>query len=63
MALLPSTGFPETILPVATIYPLLPIHSDSKLRQFDPNTLPVGTPGNASYGGRSMVDPTSASHM
>jgi len=57
MALLPSTGFP------ATAYPALPEHRSNKLRQFDVNTLPIGRPGDSSYGGRSVVDPTSASHM
>jgi hypothetical protein len=33
------------------------------LRQFDPDTLPIGRPGDRGYGGRSAIDPTSASHM
>jgi hypothetical protein len=57
MAVLPSTGFP------ATAYPILPPHSDNMLRQFDPDTLPIGRPGDRGYGGRSAIDPTSASHM
>jgi hypothetical protein len=57
MAVLPSTGFP------ATAYPILPSHSDNKLQQFGRDTLPIGRPGDRSYGGRSVIDPTSASHM
>lgn len=55
MALLPSTGFPATA-PAAQ-------PSLQKLQQFDPDTLPIGTPGATGYGGRSVVIPTSASHM
>ena len=47
MAVLPSTGFP------ATAYPVLPSHNDNALRQFDPDTLPIGRPGGRSFGGRS----------
>lgn len=57
MAVLPSTGFP------ATAYPVLPTFAANKLRQFDLHTLPIGRPGDRPYGGRSVVDPTSASHM
>lgn len=57
MAVLPSTGFP------ATAYPILPSHRNTRLKQFDLHTLPIGRPGDRSYGGRSVVDPTSASHM
>jgi hypothetical protein len=55
MAVLPSTGFPATA-PVAE-------PSLQKLQQFDRDTLPIGRPGDRSYGGRSVIDPTSASHM
>jgi hypothetical protein len=57
MALLPTTGFP------ATAYPVLPAHRDNALRQFDPDTLPIGRAGGRGFGGRSAVDPTTASHM
>lgn len=57
MAVLPSTGFP------VTAYPALPSFVANKLRQFDLHTLPIGRPGDRPYGGRSVVDPTSASHM
>lgn len=57
MAILPITGFP------ATAYPAMPSYSATKLRQFDVNTLPIGRPGDITYGGRSVVDPISASHM
>ena len=51
MAVLPSTGFPATA-PVAE-------PSLQKLQQFDRDTLPIGRPGDRSYGGRSVIDPTS----
>jgi hypothetical protein len=57
MALLPATGFP------ATVYPSLPSFSADKIRQFEPRTLPIGIPGDMSYGGRSTIEPTTASHM
>lgn len=57
MAVLPSTGFP------ATAFPALPAHSNTQLRQFSHDTLPIGRPGDRTYGGRSVIDPTSASHM
>jgi hypothetical protein len=57
MAVLPPTGFP------ATAYPQLPAYDADRLRQFDPDTLPIGRAGDQGYGGRSVVDPTSASHM
>lgn len=57
MAVLPSTGFP------ATAYPVLPPYAAIRLRQFDLHTLPIGRPGDRVFGGRSVVDPTSASHM
>lgn len=57
MALIPSTGFP------ATAYPVLPSFTETKIRQFVPATLPIGNPGDLSYGGRSTVDPISGSHI
>lgn len=57
MTVLPATGFP------ATVYPQLPSFELDRIRQFERGTLPIGRPGDASYGGRSTVDPTSASHM